>query len=606
MSILSPEVIESVVTPGKRPTSASFRLTFPEVSPGYRPGWTFAYSVIAHEIAIFSLLFLSVTYGRIVPSRPAALTQIINLRDPNQVVYLPVLGGGNEGNGRPGGGAGAPREGSSPAPARSSKGFSYPGLQPILSNPPNPINPLQTLLQPGLKNPPILQQFVALPNIVHMANAGPVPLDVRANKPTLPPIPTEPIEPPKLKLSTRLDVMPSHVELPTFHPAPTKPIEPPKLALPAIAPEVAPPLVVRESPQRVAKNIEKPIPPPRMEQISPVPTRGTDLQTLVALSPMPALPGKAQTVPSAETRGRFAVSPEATITASQARPGSKLDSLSSAAVGIGSQTRVAAGNAASESVAGVGDGSGSLAGGTGEVGADTGNGKDLANGGSGTDAGRGSAVGAGVGAGLGHNSGSGAGAGAGHGGGAFPGITIQGGSLGSGATGKSAGGAILAPQTSYRMTILSTASSGGGLADFGIFSNEKVYTVYIDMRQTAEDRSPSWTLQYAPLREATENGADRGSSENPGLLVSPFAVTKEMPRLPVELIHKYLRRLIVVYAIINTEGKLERMSVKQSPDARLSEPLLEALSKWVFQPAQLDGQPVATKVLLGIPLALSE
>jgi len=156
------------------------------------------------------------------------------------------------------------------------------------------------------------------------------------------------------------------------------------------------------------------------------------------------------------------------------------------------------------------------------------------------------------------------------------------------------------------MTILSTASSGGGLADFGIFSNEKVYTVYIDMRQTAEDRSPSWTLQYAPLREATENGADRGSSENPGLLVSPFAVTKEMPRLPVELVHKYLRRLIVVYAIINTEGKLERMSVKQSPDARLSEPLLEALSKWVFQPAQLDGQPVATKVLLGIPLALSE
>ena len=62
----------------------------------------------------------------------------------------------------------------------------------------------------------------------------------------------------------------------------------------------------------------------------------------------------------------------------------------------------------------------------------------------------------------------------------------------------------------------------------------------------------------------------------------------------------------MVYAIINTEGKLERMSVKQSPDARLSEPLLEALSKWVFQPAQLDGQPVATKVLLGIPLALSE
>jgi hypothetical protein len=595
MSILSPEVIESVVAPSKRPKSASFRLTFPEVSPGYRPGWSFAYSLIAHEIAIFSLLFLSVTYGRIVQSRPAALTQVINLHNPNQVVYLPVLGGGSEGNGRPGGGAGVPQKVSSPAPAHSSKGSSYPGPQSILSNPPNPINPIQTLLQPGLKNPPILQQFVTLPNIVHMANAGPVPLDVRANKLTLPPAPTETIEPPKLKLSTRLplEVMPSQVDLPSFHPASTTPIERPKLALPTSAPEVTPPLVVRKSQQHVAKNIEKPISPPRMEQISPVPARGTDLQTLVALSPMPALPGKAQTVPSAETRGRFGVSPEATITSSQSRPGSKLYKLPSADVGIGSQTRIAArkhGRSGRRHRKWEGRQRP----------------RSPGNGGSGTDAGRGSAVGAGAGAGLGHNSGSGTGAGAGYGGGAFPGITIQGGSLGSGAIGKTADGALLAPQTSYRMTILSTASSGGGLADFGVFSNEKVYTVYIDIRQTAEDRSPSWTLQYAPLREAAENGADRGSSESPGLLVSPFAVTKEMPQLPVELIHKYSRRLIVVYAIIDTEGKLERMSVKQSPDARLSEPLLEALSKWVFQPAQLDGQPVATKVLLGIPLALSQ
>src|SRR5438445_7047441 len=103
MSILSPEVIESVVTPGKRPTSASFRLTFPEVSPGYRPGWTFAYSLIAHEIAIFSLLFLSVTHGRIVPSRPAALTQLIHLHEPNHVVYSAACGGGNARNDRPGG-----------------------------------------------------------------------------------------------------------------------------------------------------------------------------------------------------------------------------------------------------------------------------------------------------------------------------------------------------------------------------------------------------------------------------------------------------------------------------------------------------------------------
>jgi hypothetical protein len=44
------------------------------------------------------------------------------------------------------------------------------------------------------------------------------------------------------------------------------------------------------------------------------------------------------------------------------------------------------------------------------------------------------------------------------------------------------------------------------------------------------------------------------------------------------------------------------MSVKQSPDSVLNQPLLSALSEWDFRPAQLRGKPVAAKVLLGIPL----
>jgi len=42
--------------------------------------------------------------------------------------------------------------------------------------------------------------------------------------------------------------------------------------------------------------------------------------------------------------------------------------------------------------------------------------------------------------------------------------------------------------------------------------------------------------------------------------------------------------------------------VRQSPDARLNPPILAALAQWKFQPAQLNGQPVALKVLIGIPL----
>ena len=39
------------------------------------------------------------------------------------------------------------------------------------------------------------------------------------------------------------------------------------------------------------------------------------------------------------------------------------------------------------------------------------------------------------------------------------------------------------------MTITSTASSGGGLPDVGVFRNEKVYTVYLDMQAGDGDRA---------------------------------------------------------------------------------------------------------------------
>jgi hypothetical protein len=64
--------------------------------------------------------------------------------------------------------------------------------------------------------------------------------------------------------------------------------------------------------------------------------------------------------------------------------------------------------------------------------------------------------------------------------------------------------------------------------------------------------------------------------------------------------------MIIVFAVINIEGKMEQLSVKESPDTLLNKPVLSALSKWVFRPARLDGEPVRAKILLGIPLWLPE
>src|SRR5229473_2584571 len=304
---LDPQIDPAVPATTPEPQLAPVQLTFTEVGHGYRPGRGLLYSVIAHEIALFSIFFLSFSYRYVHHPRPPDLTQVIDLTNPKQVIYLPTLGGGSEGNGQAGGGPEVSPKVSSAAPARSSKGLSYPGPQPILSDPPKPTNRVQTVLQPALVNPPILKQFTPLPNTVLMANAGPPPLDVRANKPVpvFHPEPMKAIEPPKLKLpaSKPPELIASQPDLPVFQPAATLPVETPKLALPANPPQTVAPLAVRKSPKRAAKTNEKQIEPPKLEQVSPVPTRGTDLQNLVALSPMPAPPGPPPKLPAGEARG---------------------------------------------------------------------------------------------------------------------------------------------------------------------------------------------------------------------------------------------------------------------------------------------------------------
>jgi hypothetical protein len=455
---------------------------------------------------------------------------------------------------------------SSPVPSRSSKGMTFPGPQPILSTPSNPTNERQTIIQPAKEKPKILQEFVPLPNMVKVAKPHlPLPADLIGGKP----------------------------DLPEFHPAAQAPVQPPRIVLPATPPP-APIRPAAEAPKRASG--EKQVEPPKLK---PSQTLGADEQALVSLSPTPTLPQKAPQIPEGEARGQFAVSSTASLTPAPA-PGSKIESP--APVPAIGQTGAAAGDVAGQvALGGGGLGSG--------AGADTGSGK----GGTTAGAARGSGTGAGIGTGSGPTSASGSGAGSATGRGGLPGLTIQSRSYGGAGIsvnngGGGAGGGIgvnverspikLPPQTAYGMTISSTADSGGGLPDLGVFAHEKVYTVFLDMRSMSSDHNPSWTLQYARLRSAVEN--DAGSSSEG--ITPPFPLAKELPRLNSELIRTYLRNVIVVFAVIDTEGKLQRLSVLQTPDGRFNPPILAALTRWRFQPAQRHGQPVALKVLIGIPL----
>src|SRR6478736_1605133 len=168
--------------------SAPPPLTFPEISHGLPIRGLFL-SAIAHELVVVVIFLFSFALSRIPLPASRVFNETIKLSDAKGVIYLPVLGGGSEGSG--------------------SKGIAFPGPQPILSNPPNPTNQRQTIIQPAREKPKVLQEFVPLPNMVKVAKPHlPLPSDLVAGKP----------------------------DLPEFHHAVQAPVQPPRIALPATPP----------------------------------------------------------------------------------------------------------------------------------------------------------------------------------------------------------------------------------------------------------------------------------------------------------------------------------------------------------------------------------
>jgi hypothetical protein len=171
---------------------------------------------------------------------------------------------------------------------------------------------------------------------------------------------------------------------------------------------------------------------------------------------------------------------------------------------------------------------------------------------------------------------------------------IQGGSGGNGRSARIPAGGASSPQGSYGITIVANGASGGGFRDFGVFRDEASYTVYVDMTDAGANGS-SWTLQYAL------DSANR-SPYSHGVLVPPFATSKSLPRISPQAAARDRGATIVVFGVINPQGRFEEMRIMQSPDPSLNPLLLDALGKWIFRPAEIDGARVRVKVLLGVPV----
>ena len=542
----------------------------------YVPSRGLAYSFVLHEL----ILFASFSYS-IVASPP------IVLRTPEQeiraaeITYLPETGGGDSGGNE--GKKGLAGEGKA-ASAPKRQGVTFKGPQYLRSDAPDPDNNLQTILQPALTNAPRLNFPLQVPNIIRVARPKP-----------------QNVTPPKVKVKVSVKDVPLPTTAKPTLKAEAEPIATPlkseKVPLLAL-PEMLPITKNAEPEKLVVTPEEKPVPPP-------VVTADAQMaeQSLAVLNAM-QITTPSLVIPPGEKRASFEVSPAGTASTHGADsragvPGGRPGTASG--TGTGNARGGAGGGGAGTGTAGEGGGKKGSGSGAGSAGSGKGNGSAGAGTGTAGHGGNGSARGNGSGAGNG--SGPGRGSGSGPGDGPFPGIQVIGGA-GSGLQGDGGAGgrAPAGNPRPYEFTIVASGGSGGGLKDFGVFHNEAVYTVYIDVSDIAPT-SQAWVLQYADsgsgprTAEITLGGS--GSIEAPSaMLEPPYALTKPIPE---KLLPAPNNAMTVLTGIVSREGKLDNPKVLQAPSQEIGKQWADAIATWTFRPASKGGAPVPVRVLLGIP-----
>lgn len=143
---------------------------------------------------------------------------------------------------------------------------------------------------------------------------------------------------------------------------------------------------------------------------------------------------------------------------------------------------------------------------------------------------------------------------------------------------------------SYPLTIISSGSSGGPSRDFGVFArSDTVYTVYIPMADLGA--GPDWPIQYALIGPAHNSSSSA--------LLTPPVVLKKIQAVTTDTKLNPYSEPIFIAGIIDESGRLQSLRAVHSADPR-ARTAVAALAQWEFSAAQLDGEPVAAKVLVGV------
>lgn len=102
---------------------------------------------------------------------------------------------------------------------------------------------------------------------------------------------------------------------------------------------------------------------------------------------------------------------------------------------------------------------------------------------------------------------------------------------------------------------------------------------------------------------ASQEAINAWVAENPNAVdvytkwdVQPRIKSSAMPHLPEQFQSSEFKGMVSVDLILDERGQVVHASIKKSTHAELESPSLEAAKTWVFEPAQVDGKSVKSKL----------
>jgi len=126
--------------------------------------------------------------------------------------------------------------------------------------------------------------------------------------------------------------------------------------------------------------------------------------------------------------------------------------------------------------------------------------------------------------------------------------------------------------------------------DERVFRGRKYYTMALNTPNLTS-AGGSWIFRFA----------ERGGPSKPGDVTAPIAVREVDPAYPADLIRENVQGIVILYAVIRSDGTVAEVKVLEGFDDRLDENARKALSAWQFVPGTRNGNPVDLEAVVRIP-----